>query len=174
MLKYDYLEVEGKQLIGTNKGKPLSSAGGDPKPIGTDFDQAAIIDKNTRQLLKGQQLNAAEAELKRLGEDAAIDKGYANPFHGATASGSDANAADYPFFAFYWLVHVKEADAIREATRLAANYNRGKALKDQVTAAKLLKKAAGMFDRHLLRVNASDASFGPSNVVFRTPVVAPR
>ena len=54
VLKYDYLEVEGKKLIGSKDGKPLSKTGGKPKPIGTDFDQAAIVDKNTRQLLKGQ------------------------------------------------------------------------------------------------------------------------
>jgi len=165
VLKYEYLEVEGTKLI-DSKGKPRS--------IGTDYDGAALIDANTRQLLKGQVLTAAEFELKRLGEKAAREKGYANPFHGFTASGADTNSAEYPFFAHYWLTHLKEADAIREAQRLAASYNRGidDATK-HITGAKLLAKASGLFERHLLRVTASEASFGPANVVFRTPIVAP-
>lgn len=164
VLKYDYLEVQGKKLID----------GGPPRPIGTDYDQAALIDKNTRELLKGQRLSAAEAEMRRLGEDAAIESGYANPFHGATASGSDVAAADYPFIAHYWLRHLKEADALREAERLAAAYNLGKPVEQHITAAQILKKAGGLFDRHLLRINASEASFGPSDVVFTTPVVVPK
>ncbi|MGK2955467.1 MAG: hypothetical protein ACSLFI_07355 [Solirubrobacterales bacterium] len=164
VLKYDYLKVEGKVLI-NGKGKPRS--------IGSDFDQAAIIDKNTRQLLKGGALTAVESELRRLGEKAAIEKGYANPFHGATAHGTDANAADYPFFAHFWLTHLKEADAIREAQRLAANYNRGRDVSQHITAAQILSKTAGLYGRHLLRINAAEASFGPAGVVFRTPVVAP-
>jgi hypothetical protein len=165
VLKYDYLQVEGKVLI-NGKGKPV--------PIGTDYDGAALIDKNTRQPLKGQALSAAEFELKRQGEKAAVEKGYANPFHGFTAHGTDANAADYPDIVHYWLWHLKEADAIREAQRVVANYNRGKPAAQMTTVAKILSRAGGLFERHLLRVSASEASFGPANVLFRTPVVAPR
>ncbi|HYH59549.1 MAG TPA: hypothetical protein VD790_10060 [Thermoleophilaceae bacterium] len=164
VLKYDYLRVEGKVYV---NGK------GAPRSIGTDYDGAALINKNTRELLKGQELSAAQFELRRLGAKAAAEKGYANPFHDATAHGTDAGGAAYPFFAHYWLTHLKRADAIREAQRLAANYNRGRAAKDQISAASILAKTAGLFERYLLRVNAADASFGPANVVFRTPVVAP-
>jgi len=164
VLKYEYLEVGGTKLI-DSKGKP--------RPIGTDFDGAALIDAKTRQPLKGQVLTAAEFELNRLGEKAAREKGYANPFHGFTASGADSSSAEYPFFAHYWLTHLKEADAIREAQRLAADYNRKRKPEQWTTAAKLLSKTGGLFDRHLLRVSASEASFGPSNVLFRTPIVAP-
>ncbi len=173
VLKYDYLEVQGKTLI-NGKGKP--------RAIGTDYDQAAIIDKKTRELLKGQRLTAAEQELARQGEKAAVKSNYANPFHGATAHGTDANAADYPFFAHYWLTHLKKADAIREAKRLADNYNKlpsvAKAIAEgkakPITADDILKKTAGLFERHLLRINAADASFGPSDVTFTTPAVVPR
>jgi hypothetical protein len=165
VLKYDYLQVEGKVLL-NGKGKPRS--------IGTDYDGGALIDANTRELLKGQVLSAAEFEFKRLGEKAAIEKGYANPFHGFTAHGTDADASDFPFITHYWLWHLKEADAIREAQKAVANYNRGKPAAQMVTAGKILSKAGGLFERHLLRVSASDASFGPANVLFRTPVVAPR
>jgi len=164
VLKYDYLEVEGKVLIERN---------GKPRSIGTDYDGAALIDKETRELLKGQVLTDAEFELKRLGEKAALEKGYANPFHGFTASGADASSAEYPFIAHFWLRHLKEADAIREAQKLAADYNRGKLAGQMVTPAQLLSPVGGLFGRHLLRISASDVSFGPANVVFRTPVVAP-
>lgn len=164
VLKYDYLQVEGKVLI-NGKGKPV--------PIGTDYDGAALIDANTREPLKGQALSDAEFELRRQGEKAAIEKGYANPFHGFTAHGSDANAADYPDIVHYWLWHLKEADAIREAQRVVANYNRGKTAAQMTSVGKILSRAGGLFERHLLRISASEASFGPANVVFRTPVVAP-
>jgi hypothetical protein len=167
VLKYDYLEVQGKKLIG----------GGKPRPIGTDYDGAAFIDKNTRQLLKGDRLNKARAEFNRLGEKAARQKGWANPFHDYTAHGTDADAADYPFFAFYWLHHLKEAQAIREAQRLAKNYNALPQIaafpEKHITSVQILSKTSGIYERHLLRVSEADASFGPANVVFTTPTVVP-
>jgi hypothetical protein len=168
VLKYDYLDVQGKKLI-DGKGKPV--------PIGTDYDGAAIINKKTRQLLTGQELSAAEFELARLGEKAAIKDGYANPFHGYTANGTDADARDYPFFAFYWLLHLKKEQALLQAQRIADAFNAASVAQTgayTVTAEQLLKKTSGIYERHLLRVSESDASFGPADVVFTKPLVVPK
>ena len=164
------IEREGATLIQYKKlvvnGSPVFT--GKPRPIVSDIDFNAIVDR-----VSGKHLPAAirgQVELELMNEFSKAQRSGLIPFgfHGWTHSGFDAKSTDFRYIAKYMLMYATEDRALRYARHWAPKFfpELG-AIADPRKYERAYRKAVeSILDgytrgKHLVKVTADGASIGP-------------
>jgi uncharacterized membrane protein len=159
LLQYKRLEVNGKPVFDHKKG---------PRPIVSDFDFHALIDRRTGRNLPAAIRGQVELELMNEFSKAAHEGLIPFGFHGWTHSGFDLASKDFRHVAKYLLMYASETQARKWARKWAPKFfpELG-AIADPRKHERAYRKAIeAMLDgftrgKHLVRITATEAVFGP-------------
>jgi hypothetical protein len=157
LIQYKKLEVNGNAVF---KGKP--------RPIVSDIDFNAVIDKAT-----GRNLPASirgQVELELMNEFSKAQRSGLIPFgfHGWTHSGFDVGSEDFRYVAKYMLMYASEQQALTFARHWAPRFfpELGKIADPRKYEREYRKAVEKILEgytpgKHLVKITAEGATFGP-------------
>lgn len=164
------IEREGATLIQYKKlivnGNPVFR--GKPRPIVSDIDFNAVVDR-----LTGKNLPAGirgQVELELMNEFSKAQRSGLIPFgfHGWTHSGFDAKSKDFRYIAKYMLMYATDEQALRFARRWAPKFfpELGQIADPRKFEREYRKAVEAILDgytrgKHLVKITADGASIGP-------------
>jgi hypothetical protein len=142
LIRYKKLAVNGKAVFT-----------GKPRPIVSDVDFNAVIDRVTQKALPAGIRGQVELNVMREFAKAAEDGVFPFGYHGWTHSGFDVTATDFRYILKYMLMYMSDEEAARIAAKYAPIYGTTpQEFLDGYTKGKLLVK-----------VTATGSTLGPGS-----------
>jgi len=159
LIQYKKLEVNGRPVFDPKKG---------PRPIVSDFDMNALIDKRSGRHLPAGIRGQIELEVMNFMSKAQYEGLIPFGFHGWTHSGFDLKSGDFRHVAKHMLMYASDAEALKFARRWAPQFfpELGKIAdprKHEREYRKAVEKILAGYERgkHLVQITAAEAVFGP-------------